>query len=78
MLAALLTAERSAIVTGKGPRPLNARPDAAARVSWRAEPGVVGRIEDCAEGWCRMTIGNKRGYIRASHIWGVDPGEVVE
>ena len=78
MLGALLSAERSAIVTGRVPRPLHARPTDGARVSWRAAPGVVGRIGDCADGWCRMEIGDKRGWVRTAHIWGVDPGEAVD
>ena len=78
MLGALLTAERGAIVTGGAPRPLRSSPDDGARVSWRAAPGVVGRIDDCGEGWCRMDVGGKRGWVRVAHIWGVDPGEVVD
>lgn len=35
------------------------------------EKGVVGRVGDCAgDGWCRFDVGGKRGYIRASSLWG--------
>jgi SH3-like domain-containing protein len=74
MLVNLLSDTRTAIVTG-AIRPMRATPDAGARIVWRAEPGVVGRLSDCAGNWCEFTVGNKRGYIDISHVWGVDPGE---
>ena len=52
-------------------------PDPAARTVWRAEPGVVGRISDCASGWCSFEVDGKRGYIETAHLWGVGPDEVV-
>ena len=35
-----------------------------------AEKGVVGRVSDCGDGWCRFDVGGKRGFIRASQLWG--------
>ena len=43
-----------------------------------AEPGVVGRISKCDDGWCRIEIGNRKGYVSASDIWGLSDGEVVD
>ncbi|WP_373690510.1 SH3 domain-containing protein [Sphingobium sp. DEHP117] len=37
---------------------------------YRAEQGVVGRVSDCGEGWCRFDVSGKRGYVRASSLWG--------
>lgn len=71
MQANLLSEERTGIVRGEI-RPMRAAPDIAAKVSWRAEPGVVGGISDCAEGWCRLEVGGKAGYIETSHIWGAE------
>ena len=48
------------------------KPDAASRVRYRAEHGVVGRIEQCGDGWCHITIGKREGYIRTADIWGVE------
>jgi SH3-like domain-containing protein len=50
-------------------------PDASARIRFFAQPGVVGRLSQCASNWCEMDVGGRRGYIRVEHIWGVDPGE---
>lgn len=35
-----------------------------------AEKGVVGRVSDCGDGWCRFDVGGKRGFIRTSQLWG--------
>ena len=78
MLHTLLSAERTALVSGDAPRPMHEAPDDGARVQWRAEPGVVGRVSDCDAGWCRFEVGNKRAFIRVAHLWGVDPGEMVD
>jgi SH3-like domain-containing protein len=76
MLAALLSDDRTAIVTGEV-RPLRALPEPNAKIVWRAEPGVVGRISDCANGWCAFDTGGRKGYVEIAHIWGVGPGEDV-
>ena len=78
MLATLLSAQRTAVVTGNGPAEMRADPDSSSKLNWRAEPGVVGKISKCASGWCLFDVGGKRGYIQVDRIWGVDAGEVIE
>ena len=78
MLVTLLSDRRTAIVKPGDPRPIHASADGASRVRYNAEPGVVGRIEKCREGWCHVAIGKREGYIRTSDIWGVSDGEVVD
>ena len=75
MLVHLLSDTRTALVTGSEPRPLHETADASAKIVYRAEPGVVGRLSDCDSGWCRIDIGGKRGFIQADHFWGLDRGE---
>jgi SH3-like domain-containing protein len=48
-----------------------------ARVTWRAAPGVVGRISRCSGGWCYFDVHGRGGYVEISHIWGADPNEVL-
>ena len=43
-----------------------------------AEPGVVGRIDKCRDGWCRIAMGKSNGYIQTGDLWGVSEGEVVD
>ncbi len=69
MAARLLSAKRTAMVTG-GIRAMRETPAQSAPPRYRAEPGVVGFITNCADGWCLFDVGGKRGYIEESHIWG--------
>lgn len=78
MLATLLSAQRTAIVTGDGPAEMHVDPASGSGLAWRAEPGVVGRISHCESGWCLFDVAGKKGYIQTDRIWGVDPGEIVE
>ncbi len=78
MLVTLLSDQRTAIVKPGEPRPIHAEASDASRVRYTAQPGVVGQIEHCRQGWCRIKVGNREGYIRPSDIWGVGDGEVVD
>jgi SH3-like domain-containing protein len=76
MASVLLSAQRTAIVTGET-RMLRAAPDASARVLWRAEPGVVGKVSHCGAGWCEFDVHGKVGFIPVTAIWGVDQNESI-
>lgn len=66
----LLSPERTAMVTAPGISAIRDEPAATARISWRVEKGVVGRIDDCQKGWCRLDIAGRVGYIETGRIWG--------
>ena len=78
MLVTMLSDRRTAIVKPGDPRPIRADPSDSAKVRYLAEHGVVGRVDHCANGWCRIEIGKKEGYIRTSDLWGVGDNEVVD
>jgi SH3-like domain-containing protein len=78
MLVTMLSDRRTAIVKPGDPKPVRVGPYEGAKVVYQAEHGVVGRISKCSSGWCRIDIGNRRGYVRESDIWGVADGEVVD
>jgi len=69
MAARLLSRTRTAIVTGEI-RPLREDASVSAGVAYRAEPGVVGRITDCKDGWCLFDVKGRKGWIQTDHIWG--------
>ena len=50
---------------------------ASAPVRYPAEPGVVGRIEQCDGTWCHIEIGKRQGFIAQSDIWGASEGEAI-
>lgn len=76
MLRNLLGDKRTAIIRGTIAE-LRAQPQFSARINWRAAPGVVGRISKCSAGWCWFDVRGRGGYVEQSHIWGTEPGEVV-
>jgi len=78
MLVSLLSDRRTAIVKKGEPRPLRVEPNDGAKIHYLAEQGVVGRIDKCSAGWCRITVGKQDGYIKTSDIWGVTEGEVID
>jgi SH3-like domain-containing protein len=77
MLVSLLSAARTAIVRGREPADMHERPDATSPVSYRAQPGVVGRLSQCASGWCRLDVHGRAGFIQTDRIWGVNRDETL-
>jgi SH3-like domain-containing protein len=78
MLSALLSDRRTAIVKPGDPRRIHAEANETSKVRYLAEAGVVGKIDKCRTGWCRIAVNKRQGYIRISDIWGVADGEVVD
>lgn len=72
-----LSGRRMALVTG-APRTLRDRPDKGAPAVAHAEPGVVGRLLECAGDWCRVDLDGYRGWLLRDHFWGTYPGERLE
>lgn len=66
----LLSPQRTAIVIGKDNGALRDLPQANAHISWRVEPGVVGIIDACENGYCRFETNGRYGYIETARIWG--------
>ena len=78
MLVTLLSDRRTGIIKPGNARDIRTKPDADAPVRYRAEHGVVGRLEKCDGSWCRIQIGKRKGWIAQGDIWGVDEGEAFD
>jgi SH3-like domain-containing protein len=79
MLVTMLSDRRTAMVKPGDPRPIRSDASENARVRYLVEQGSVGRIDKCrGNGWCRIEIGKKEGYIRTSDLWGVGENEAVD
>lgn len=78
MLVTLLSDRRTALVKPGEPRNVRVRPNNGAPVRYRAEAGVVGRIDHCDGDWCHVQFGSKDGYIAQGDIWGTNDGENVK
>ncbi|MFZ4405899.1 MAG: SH3 domain-containing protein [Paracraurococcus sp.] len=74
----LLTSRRSFLVLGEE-RALRRRAEDAAEPVARLKPGVIGAIRKCeaASPWCEAKVGDYRGFIRRSEIWGVTGDEAI-
>jgi SH3-like domain-containing protein len=72
--SSLLSSRRTILIQDEV-RPLRRTPDEAARVVLRAEPGVIGRLFDCAGEWCRVEVAGQRGWLKRSEFFGTLPGE---
>lgn len=71
MIGRFLSLTRTAIVAGDGRADMHAEGSRGSRVLWRVEPGVTGKLGDCAQGWCRFDVRGHVGYLEASRLWGV-------
>ncbi|MBM3523934.1 MAG: hypothetical protein FJX57_13340 [Alphaproteobacteria bacterium] len=72
-----LSSRRYAIVTGDT-RTLRRAAQADSAGVARLEPGVIGRLFECRDGWCRIEAGGFRGWLPRGELWGVDPGETFK
>jgi len=68
VLSRFLSRRRTAMVVGAVAE-LRERPGSGP-VLWRLEPGVIGELGDCGDGWCRLGIRGRYGYVRADLLWG--------
>lgn len=78
MLVTLLSDRRTAIVKPGGPRDLRVTPAANAAVRYRAQPGVVGRIEQCDGMWCKFIVGGRNGWIAQTDLHGLTNREQTD
>lgn len=76
MLATLISSTRTAIVDGTEPAEMRDRPGGP-RILWRAQAGVVGRVSQCSNGWCRLDVKGQAGFVQTDRLWGVDAGEAL-
>jgi SH3-like domain-containing protein len=80
---ALLSGRRTAVVLPWEIKPgapspqvaLMADDSASANEVAQVEAGVIANIASCDGQWCLVTIGDLRGYIAQTKLWGVYAGE---
>ena len=66
----LLSPDLGVIVTGKENAAVHEDADGSSHIKWRLQPGVVGALNECSEGWCEIAVGNRRGWVKANRLWG--------
>lgn len=70
VLARFLTRERTAFVEGRQPAEMRDRGGPDGKLLWRLAPGVVGLLGDCSQGWCQFNVGERKGYVEQTRLWG--------
>jgi SH3-like domain-containing protein len=77
--AATVTGRRTFVITGTDDVPLRSEAADTSGAVAVLKPGVVGRILACDAGaaWCRVQVGDYRGFLPRASFWGTDAGEAV-
>lgn len=75
MAAAMLTDQRTVLITGKGQVKIMARADGGKMVGL-ANPGATAMLLACEPQACRIKGEGISGWIDRDRVWGVAPGEV--
>lgn len=85
--SSLLSGRRTALIIpwevkeGQGQAPLATLRDddhERARAVAQVEAGALVSIISCARRWCRVSIGDHRGYIEQAKLWGTYPNETIK
>lgn len=66
----LLSRQRAAVVIGDQLTEMRAEGNGSARTLWQIEPGVVGLLGECRDGWCGFDTDGHKGFVRESVVWG--------
>ena len=70
MQARMLSSERTALVTDEAE--LKRDPNDDARSKARLKAGVIAELITCEEGWCKVEVARKSGYLPQSILWGTE------
>ena len=73
----LLSGRRTALVTD-AQSVLRREPDGGSAPVARVTPGVVGALLACADKWCRLEIGDYRGWLPRANLFGIYAGESLD
>ena len=70
-IAATRTAgRRTAMRVRPGELPLHASPRSDSRVTARLAPRAIADVDKCEDGWCRLSVGDVRGYAPEAEVFG--------
>ncbi|WP_202526052.1 SH3 domain-containing protein [Sneathiella litorea] len=72
----LISSRRTLIITSEV-RAVYEAPDEGSPVVLLAEPGVVGKLEECDGRWCEIEIAGLTGWLLASQFYGVYESEKI-
>lgn len=74
----LLSGRRYVFVTGHEPQIVFRLPDYKAHPMVKLEVGVMGELLECRDSWCKLDVGEEKGWIERKFLWGVYADEAIE
>lgn len=74
--SSMISETRTVLVTAKTRVPVRRSEDVHSQILALAQPGVVAKLEACAESACEILSEGTDGWIEKKNIWGVKRGEV--
>ncbi|MFY9288158.1 MAG: SH3 domain-containing protein [Alphaproteobacteria bacterium] len=72
-----LIGKRAALITGST-RDLHESADVKAPVVARLEVGALGQLVSCSKDWCKLKVGDIKGYLRKTDFWGTKTEEMFD
>jgi len=70
VLGKFVSRERHGYVIGKAPAAMHEAPDYGSRLLWQLEPGVTAKLGDCGDGWCKVEMNGRGGFVREASLFG--------
>lgn len=77
----LLSGKRTVVVSpwaSGDPRPIRASAESDSRITAYLQPGVMGAIDRCSSGVCRISGDGYSGWIGQDQLWGVYSDEEID
>ena len=75
MHTALLSRERTAVVTGGTDVEVYARDDVTSDIVAVARPGAMGQLLGCSERACEVAFPGAEGWVARARLWGIHAGQ---
>lgn len=70
----LLCGKRTAIILEKRQK-IFKEPDKTSKLVAQLDPGVISKVLECRNDWCRVDVKGHKGWVRRRCLWGVYPHE---
>lgn len=62
--------ERTGMIKAAPAADMQEKADGGGRLLWHVAKGVVGKLGNCADGWCAFEIDGRKGFVREGEVWG--------
>lgn len=67
----LTSGNRYVLLRGDEPHTIFRRANDGSRKVAQVEPGVVAKLDECADTWCKVSVSGYSGWLLKNPLWGV-------